>query len=130
MPNGSEAVTENVRVSVESFYVRERSNPSDGEWLFGYRISLLNEGDQVVQLLSRHWVITDGEGHVEEVRGPGVIGEQPVLEPGESFHYVSACPLRTRFGTMQGSFLMTTDDGRQFEAEVAPFALAEPFTVN
>ena len=130
MSNASEAVTRGVRVRVESFYVPDRSDPEDGAWFFGYRVDIRNEGEIAVQLLSRHWVITDGEGRVEEVRGPGVIGEQPVLGPGESFQYVSACPLSTAFGTMQGTYTMATESGDRFEAEIAAFALSEPYAVN
>jgi ApaG protein len=130
MSNTSEATTSGIRIRVESFYVPDRSDPEDDAWFFGYRVTIHNEGEDVVQLLARHWVITDGEGRVEEVRGPGVIGEQPWLRPGESFQYVSACPLTTAFGTMQGSYTMVTDAGDRFEAEIAPFALSEPFAVN
>lgn len=107
-----------------------RSNPEAANWFFGYRVCISNESEDVVQLLSRHWVITDGEGKVEEVRGPGVIGEQPLLRPGESFQYVSACPLTTEFGTMHGTFSMITEDGDRFEAEIAPFSLNPPYAVN
>ena len=103
----SEAVTHGVRVSVRARFVPERSNPGDGEWFFAYSIEITNESDRTVQLLSRHWIITDADGKVEEVRGPGVVGQQPILGPGQSFEYTSACPLITSFGVMQG----TVSDG-------------------
>lgn len=130
MSTRSDTTTRDVRVTVESFFVPARSNPEAGNWFFGYRVRISNESDEVVQLLSRHWVITDAEGRVEEVRGPGVIGEQPVLRPGESFQYVSACPLGTELGTMHGTYTMITEAGERFEAEIAPFSLNEPYAVN
>jgi ApaG protein len=126
----SEAVTNNVRVEVESQYVADKSQPFDGEWVFAYTIRITNEGDHTVQLLSRHWIITDAGGHVEEVRGPGVVGEQPVLGPGEAFEYSSWCRLKTSSGVMRGSYQMLTEDGDQFDVEIAPFGLQEPYTVH
>ena len=89
----SEAVTRGVRVKVRSFYAPERSEPSQNQWFFHYTVEITNEGGETVQLISRHWIITDGTGHVEEVQGPGVVGHQPVLATGESFKYTSGCPL-------------------------------------
>lgn len=131
-PHGptSEAVTNNVRVEVESQYAPERSQPFQSHWCFHYTVRISNEGDETVQLLSRHWIITDGGGHVDEVRGPGVVGEQPVLAPGESFEYTSGCDLKTSTGTMHGTYQMVTDDGTHFDVEIAPFALSEPYTVH
>lgn len=126
----SEACTRGIRVRGESQYVRERSSPTRSEYFFVYHIQIENEGDDTVQLLSRHWVITDAQGRVEEVRGAGVVGEQPVLGPGESFEYASACPLPTPFGSMQGSYQMVTEDGEAFDARIAPFQLAQPYAVN
>ena len=126
----SEAVTNNVRVEVESQYAPERSQPFQNHWFFHYTVRISNEGDETVQLLSRHWIITDGNGHVEEVRGAGVVGEQPVLSPGESFEYTSGCQLKTSTGTMRGTYQMVTEDGSHFDVEIAPFALAEPYTVH
>ena len=126
----SEAVTNNVRVEVESQYAPERSQPFQNQWFFHYTVRISNEGDETVQLLSRHWIITDGNGHVEEVRGAGVVGEQPVLSPGESFEYTSGCQLKTSTGTMRGTYQMVTEDGSHFDVEIAPFALAEPYTVH
>lgn len=126
----SEALTRGIRIHVQSYFVRERSSPENDEWFFAYRVTISNEGTETAQLISRHWVITDGNGTEDEVRGPGVVGEQPRLEPGESFQYTSACPLATPFGTMQGSYQMLTVGGEAFDAEIAPFALAEAQTVN
>jgi ApaG protein len=122
--------TRGVRVTVRSRYVPEQSAPERDHWLFAYTVRITNEGDTTVQLVSRHWIITDAEGHVEEVRGPGVVGEQPTLAPGESFEYTSACPLGTPFGTMHGTYRMVTVDGDQFDAAIAPFTLAEPHTLH
>ncbi|HEX6974889.1 MAG TPA: Co2+/Mg2+ efflux protein ApaG [Vicinamibacterales bacterium] len=126
----SEAVTRGVRVRVESEYSPERSDPGNSKWFFLYTIRISNEGHETVQLMTRHWIITDGTGHVEEVRGPGVVGEQPILKPGESFEYTSGCPLGTPFGLMEGTYQMVTDDGDRFDAKIAPFTLSEPYTVH
>lgn len=126
----SEAVTRGIRVKVESTYVPERSRPEESEWFFAYRIQIVNEGVETAQLLSRHWIITDAEGEVEEVRGPGVVGNQPTLEPGRSFEYTSFCPLQTPFGTMHGTYQFVTDGGEQFDVEIAPFSLSQPFAIN
>ena len=126
----SEAVTRGVRVSVESEYAPDRSEPAKNEWFFLYTIRIANEGVETVQLLTRHWIITDGTGHVEEVRGPGVVGKQPVLKPGESFEYTSGCPLTTPFGVMEGTYQMVTEAGDRFDAVIAPFTLSEPYTVH
>ncbi|MSO49881.1 MAG: Co2+/Mg2+ efflux protein ApaG [Acidobacteria bacterium] len=126
----SEAVTRHVRVSVTAEYSSERSKPSETQWFFMYTITIANEGLNSVQLLTRHWIITDGAGQVEEVRGPGVVGQQPTLGPGETFTYTSGCPLSTPFGLMQGTYQMTTKDGEQFDATIAPFTLSEPYTVH
>ena len=126
----SEAVTSGVRVAVRARFIPERSNPGEGEWFFAYTIRIANESDRTVQLLSRHWVITDAEGKVEEVRGPGVVGQQPILGPGQSFEYTSACPLPTSFGVMQGTYQMVTPGGDRFDIAVAPFSLHEPYAIN
>ena len=128
--SSSEAVTEGIRVRVRARYVPERSNPGESHWFFAYTISIANESERTVQLISRHWIITDANGHVEQVRGPGVVGEQPRLAPGEGFEYTSACPLRTAFGTMHGTYQMTTEGGEPFDVEIAPFALSEPYGIN
>lgn len=124
------ATTRGVSVRVASAYVPERSAPEHNHWFFIYHVVIRNDGDETVQLISRHWIITDANGQVEEVRGPGVVGEQPTLAPGESFEYASACPLPTPFGTMQGTYQMVTASGETFDAQIAPFSLAEPHAVN
>jgi ApaG protein len=126
----SEAVTNNVRVEVESQYAPEHSQPFQNEWFFHYTVRISNEGEDTVQLLTRHWIITDATGRTEEVTGPGVVGEQPVLRPGESFQYTSGCPLKTATGVMRGTYQMVTEDGEHFDVEIAPFALKEPYTIH
>ena len=126
----SEAVTNNVRVEVESQYAADQSQPFQNHWFFYYTVRICNEGEDTVQLLSRHWIITDATGHTEEVRGPGVVGEQPVLAPGESFQYTSGSSLKTSTGMMRGTYQMVTEDGDHFDVEIAPFALHEPYTVH
>ena len=126
----SETVTRNIRVRVQAEYAPQRSNPASQQWFFLYTVTIANGGDDTVQLMTRHWVITDGNDHVEEVRGPGVVGEQPVLRPGESFTYTSGCPLPTPFGMMEGAYQMVTRGGDRFDARIAPFALSEPYTVH
>ena len=126
----SEAVTRGIRVQVLSEYAGDRSDPRNNQWFFLYTIEITNEGGETVQLVSRHWIITDAEGRVEEVRGPGVVGQQPVLAPGESFTYTSGCPLTTPFGTMEGTYQMITANGLAFDAKIAPFTLSEPYTVH
>ena len=126
----SEAITKGIRVHVTAQYSAEHSKPLQKQWFFLYTIEISNESKDTVQLISRHWVITDADNKIEEVRGPGVVGKQPVLAPGESFEYTSGCPLTTPFGTMKGTYHMVTTDGSHFEVEVAPFALTEPYTVH
>ena len=125
----SEAVTRGIRVHVEPQFDPARSRPPE-LWFFLYTVTISNEGPETVQLISRHWIITDEENRVEEVRGPGVVGEQPVLAPGEKFRYTSGCPLKTATGTMHGSYQMVGEDGEGFDAEIAAFTLSEPYTVN
>jgi ApaG protein len=126
----SDAVTRGIRVHVRSQYAPERSRPSQSQWFFLYTITITNEGGQAAQLVSRHWIITDGNGHVEEVRGPGVVGQQPTLAPGESFTYTSGCPLTTPTGIMEGTYQMVTGDGEEIDVKIAPFTLSEPYTVH
>jgi len=127
----SDTVTRNIRIIVQPRFVAEQSDPGAGHYLFAYHITIRNEGTETVQLLSRHWIITNGEGHVEEVRGPGVVGYQPVLAPGEEFQYTSGCPLSTPVGTMHGEFNMIVSDTQQtFEARINPFRLAVPSALN
>jgi len=124
----SEATTKNIKVQVKSQYDPSRSNPNQNEWFFLYTVRITNEGSDTVQLMSRHWVITDGMGKVQEVKGPGVVGNQPVLAPGESFEYTSGCPLTVPFGSMHGTYQMVNDREEKFDIEIAPFVLMEPQT--
>jgi len=126
----SEAVTRGVRVVVRAEYSPSHSQPAKNKWFFLYTVVIANEGREAVQLVTRHWVITDATGHVEEVRGPGVVGQQPVLAPGQSFEYTSGCPLATPYGSMRGTYQLITGDGEHFDAAVAPFQLQAPFTVH
>lgn len=123
-------MTRRIRVAVVSEFAPERSAPTDQQWFFLYTITITNEGEETVQLLSRHWIITDGSGKVEEVKGPGVVGQQPVLSPGQAFTYTSGCPLSTPFGSMQGTYQMRTAAGEEFDVTIAPFTLSEPYTVH
>jgi ApaG protein len=120
------AVTRGIEVSVEPFYLTEQSSPEEGRYVWGYRITIDNQSDQRVVLLSRYWHITDGTGHVQEVRGPGVVGEQPELEPGDSFNYTSGCPLPTPSGIMVGRYTMQNDGGELFEIDIPAFSLDVP----
>jgi len=126
----SDTTTRGIRVQVESAYVEERSEPREGYFFFAYRVRISNLGDQTAQLVSREWIITDWDGNTERVEGAGVVGEQPVLEPGEEFEYTSFCPLRTSVGSMQGSYTMRMPGGDSFRAVIAPFTLAVPGVVN
>lgn len=126
----SDTVTRGIRVQVRSMYVPERSVPHQKHYFFAYHIRISNEGTETAQLVSRHWIITDADGDVQEVRGPGVVGETPVLAPGQSFEYTSFCPLPTNVGTMQGTYAMVTADGETFDAAIAPFTLAMPYALN
>lgn len=127
----TDTTTRGVRITVRPRFVPEQSDPENGQWLFAYHITIRNQGDKPVQLLSRHWIITNGEGHVEEVRGAGVVGYQPLLRPGEEFQYTSGCPLTTPVGTMHGEFNMVEpDSGEKFDAKIDPFRLAVPKALN
>lgn len=126
----SEAVTRGIRVRVVSRYSREQSRPDRNRWFFIYTVTIANEGDKTVQLLSRHWIIENADGEVDEVRGDGVVGEQPILEPGQRFEYSSGAHLSTPFGTMRGTYQMLVEDGSTFDATIAPFTLSEPYTVH
>lgn len=128
--SSSEATTRGIRVRVNARFDPERSSPREGRWFFLYTITITNVGDETVQLVSRHWIITDADGDVDEVRGPGVVGNQPVLSPGQSFEYTSGCPLPTPFGTMHGTYQMVTTGGEHFDADISPFSLHEPYAVN
>ncbi len=126
----SDALTNNVRVEVLSRYSPENSHPLQDTWVFQYTVRITNQGVETVQLISRHWIITDAFEHTEEVKGPGVVGEQPILAPGESFKYSSWCPLKTPMGMMHGTYQMASAGGSRFDIQIAPFALKAPYTVN
>ena len=128
--SSSQAVTRGVRINVEARFSPNHSEPQKREWFFLYTIRILNEGEESVQLVNRHWIITDANGHVEEVRGPGVVGKQPTLKTGESFEYTSGCPLKTPFGSMRGTYEMVTARGERFDAAISPFALRENEAFN
>ena len=121
-----QATTRNIRVTVLPQYLAEQSDPDENRYLWAYPISIENEGLETVRLQSRVWKITDETGHVEEVRGPGVVGETPTLRPGEQFRYTSGCPLPTPSGIMVGSFQMTNEDGEMFDVAVPAFSLDSP----
>ena len=122
----SSAETDGIRVRVQSRFQPDQSSPRDDRYVFTYTITISNEGARAAQLRTRHWVITDGRGSVEEVRGDGVVGEQPRLLPGQSFQYTSGCELSTPIGTMHGTYRMWRDDGSWFDAAIAAFSLAAP----
>jgi ApaG protein len=124
------ATTEGIKITVRAVYVPEQSSPRVRRYVFAYTVKIANEGDRPAQLRSRHWIITDGDGRVEEVRGPGVVGQQPHLAPGEHFEYTSGCVLTTPRGEMRGTYQMHRPDGTQFDAVIAPFALALPYSLN
>ncbi len=126
----SDTTTNGIRIQVSSVYVPERSSPEEKYYFFAYHVKITNVGDRTAQLLSREWIITNADGQVETVKGPGVVGEQPVLAPGQSFEYTSFCPLPTAVGTMHGAYQMKTLDGDEFDAEIRPFSLAVPTAVN
>jgi len=126
----SEAVTRNIRVEVLAQHSPDNSRPMEDEWVFQYTVRITNLGAGTVQLVARHWIITDALGNVAEVKGPGVVGEQPVLAPGASFKYSSWCPLKTPVGSMHGTYQMAGVSGEQFDIEIAPFALKARYTVH
>ncbi len=115
-----------IRVDVRTAFVEAQSDPTEGRYVFSYTITIMNTGDVPAKLLTRHWVITDGNGNVQEVRGEGVVGEQPYLGPGENYQYTSGAVLETPVGSMQGSYQMIADNGVFFDAPIAPFTLAVP----
>ncbi|HEX9795002.1 MAG TPA: Co2+/Mg2+ efflux protein ApaG [Planctomycetota bacterium] len=124
-PTGhSDTLTRGIRVRVGAQLVPSQSKPERRRWMYTYRVLVRNDGEETVQLLSRHWVILDADNDCQEVRGTGVVGQQPVLEPGESFSYMSGCPLPTEWGSMEGSYTMRTAAGETFEAEIGRFFLA------
>jgi ApaG protein len=120
------ATTRSIEVQVEPFYLEDRSDPSEGHYVWGYRVTIDNQSDLQVQLLSRYWRITDGTGRVEEVRGEGVVGEQPELNPGDSYQYTSGCPLATPSGIMVGRYTMHDGNGETFDIDIPAFSLDLP----
>jgi len=126
----STAVTNGILVTVKSEYIPERSSLSSRQYAFAYTVHIENQGTVTTQLRSRHWIISDANGGVQEVRGDGVVGAQPILRPGENFEYTSWCVLPTPSGSMKGTYQMVTDAGNAFDAEIAPFRLALPQTLN
>ena len=122
--------SETVEIKTVSRFLPEQSDLSANRYVFAYHITITNRGEQTVKLLTRHWIITDAEDKVQEVRGEGVIGQQPELRPGESFEYTSGCSIATPVGTMKGSYFMEAADGRQFDAPIAEFTLAMPRTLH
>ena len=126
----STAVTDGIEVSVQSEFRPDRSSPVQARFLYTYTVRIRNGGASAARLLSRHWIITDARGEREEVTGDGVVGQQPHLEPGQSFQYTSFCVLRTPLGQMRGTYTMARDDGKTFPVDIAPFALAVPAALN
>ena len=126
----SDTTTRGIRIQVRSEFLPEHSSPRDKHYVFQYHVRVSNFGSETAQLVSREWIITDAEGEVERVKGPGVIGEQPVLEPGTTFEYKSFCPLKTAVGSMHGSYQMVTPAGERFDAIISPFTLAVPHALN
>ena len=126
----SDTTTRGIRIEVQSMFMPERSSAKDSQYLFEYHVRISNVGAETAQLISREWIITNADGEVERVKGPGVVGEQPVLNPGSSFEYRSFCPMKTPVGSMHGSYQMVTADGDRFDAIIAPFTLAVPHALN
>lgn len=126
----SSTTTAGIRITLKPAYWPERSSPEAGQYAFMYTVEIANMGTEPAQLRSRHWIITDANGKVEEVRGLGVVGKQPRLSPGESFEYTSWAMLRTPFGSMRGSFAMVRPNGEVFEAKIAEFALTQPHALH
>jgi ApaG protein len=127
----SDTTTRGIRIEVESEYQEERSSPAESYYFFSYHVRISNRGETTAQLLSRLWIITDSDGEVQRVEGPGVVGETPLLAPGGSFEYTSFCPLKTAVGTMEGHYVMrVAATGESFEAKIAPFTLSVPGTIN
>jgi ApaG protein len=126
----SDTTTRGIRIEVQSMYMPERSSAKDSQYLFEYHVRISNVGSETAQLISREWIITNADGEVERVKGPGVVGEKPVLPPGGVFEYTSFCPLKTAVGTMQGSYQMVTPDGTRFDAAISAFTLAVPRSLH
>ncbi len=126
----SVAVTQGIRIEVRAEFRPDRSSAAARRYLFTYTVRIANDGPEAAKLESRHGIITDANGQREEVRGEGVVGQKPRLDSGETFDYTSFCILKTPFGSMRGAYLMARDDGRTFEADIAPFTLAAPGSLN
>jgi len=126
----SDSTTRGIRIEVRSEFLAERSSPREEQYLFQYHVRISNVGTETAQLVSREWIITNADGEVERVKGPGVVGEKPVLPPGGVFEYTSFCPLKTAVGTMQGSYQMVTQDGTRFDASISAFTLAVPRSLH
>ena len=122
-----EKVTRSISVSVHPFYLEEQSSPDEDRFVWGYRVNIENRGAETVQLLTRHWRITDKYGRLQEVKGPGVVGETPTLKPGDAFEYTSGCPLATPSGIMAGTYQMTTAGAERFDIEIPVFSLDSPY---
>ena len=122
------AVTNDIQVTVLPNYLADQSDPDESQYLWSYTIEIANLGTTSAQLLSRHWIITDADGKREEVKGPGVVGEQPILRPGDAFRYTSGCPLSTPSGIMEGAYRMVDENGRSFDVAIPAFSLDSPFS--
>ena len=127
---GKKNTNYSIKVAAQAFYLEEQSDPAHDRYVFAYTVLIQNQGNVAARLLSRHWIITDANSKVEEVRGEGVVGEQPYLRPGEGFQYTSGAILDTSVGSMQGSYQMLADDGATFDAEIPPFVLSIPRTLH
>jgi len=123
-------MSHNINVDVDTLYIESESSPVNSQYVFAYTITITNTGTEAAKLMTRHWVITDANGDIEEVRGDGVVGEQPHLKPGEGFQYTSGAVLKTPVGTMSGSYQMVTDDGGSFDADIPEFILSSPRTLH
>lgn len=119
-----------IQVNVQSYYIKEQSNPADNLYVFAYTVNIHNKGSVPAKLLTRHWIITDSDGNTQEVTGEGVIGEQPYIQPGDSFEYTSGTHMETPVGSMHGSYQMIADDGVNFDAEIPAFTLALPSALH
>ena len=122
----AEGTKYHISINVDTTYLADQSDPSTDRYVFSYTVSIANTGTVAAQLISRHWIITDAENVVQEVKGLGVVGEQPLLQPGESFEYTSGTALATPVGTMHGTYQMAAEDGNKFDAEIPPFTLSMP----
>lgn len=123
-------MSNSINVDVDTLYIESESSPVNSQYVFAYTITITNDGTEAAKLMTRHWVITDANGHIEEVRGDGVVGEQPYLKPGEGFQYTSGAVLKTPVGTMSGSYRMVTDNGSNFNADIPEFILSSPRTLH